>query len=237
MKAHWIQHERTHPVNRDKDPLGLNNACIPDAPAWLNEYHDEIQTKILSRLIGEIYFQNKLLTVLDIGCGSGRWVMRLKNLKLQVTGIDIQKSIIEQNKKLISEVRWFSGDFRECKYDGELFDLITSVTVLQHIPTIEIPHAILTLRENLKKGGHLIALENISFRSETCHGYEISLWEYYFRLAGFKVRKTVPYDSGLFLRMTDHRWLRWMGKYVRHLDLRFDVPRYARHCGFLLEAI
>lgn len=235
MNSHWLEHEKKYPVDREKDPKGLVNACIPTAPAWLNDYHDRIQKKVFRQLLTYIHPAS---SVLDIGCGSGRWIdfMREHGIK-DLTGVDIQKSLIDENRKRMPGIRWIAGDFREQSYGSELFDLITSVTVLQHILPSEIIPTLRFLHRNLKTGGHMIALENISYISNTCFGWRPIQWKELFHSGGFKIVRAIPYDSGLFLQAVDHHGLRWLGRYFRHLDLIFDFPAYSRHFGFLLEAI
>lgn len=99
------------------------------------------------------------LTVADIGAGAGegnllllRWA-RLANVELRVTLVDIHPETCEYAAR-----RW-SGERRISVEQGDLFrlppgraDLVTASLVLHHLPTAELPAALLTLRRAARIG-------------------------------------------------------------------------------------
>jgi len=95
------------------------------------------------RVLTEAYLTRKLpellppgpIRVLDIGCGSGRTVHLLSSLGYsgEYVGLDVQ------NKFQFGEVEGFQkvfiqGDAHDFNPDGKPFDLILSISALEHIP-------------------------------------------------------------------------------------------------------
>jgi SAM-dependent methyltransferase len=83
-------------------------------------------------------------SVLDVGCGVGRWSRRLARAGARVTGVDLAPTMVA-----------------EAKLDlGIRFDRIIGVTVLQHILDSErFERAIDRLEAHLAPGGRIVLLE------------------------------------------------------------------------------
>lgn len=73
---------------------------------------------------------------LDIGCGSGDIVAPLQKRGFYVIGMDISKEVIKLARERFSRnenVELFCCRIEDMNYPSDSFDLVTSVTVLQHI--------------------------------------------------------------------------------------------------------
>ncbi|ODS31628.1 MAG: putative methyltransferase [Candidatus Scalindua rubra] len=63
--------------------------------------------------------------VLDIGCGTGRTTMILKNLSKNYTGLDYSLDMIESCKKRFKNVRFIHGDVRKMdEFEDSEFDYV-----------------------------------------------------------------------------------------------------------------
>jgi SAM-dependent methyltransferase len=103
--------------------------------------------------------------VLDVGCGVGRWSRRLAAAGARVSGIDLSPTMIAQAERRAAE----EGLAARCRFRvqdltgldaGERFDLILSVTVLQHIlDPRALRAAVQRMTAHLAPGGWLVALE------------------------------------------------------------------------------
>jgi SAM-dependent methyltransferase len=112
-------------------------------------------------------------TVLDVGCGVGRWSCRLAARGAQVTGIDISPTMIAQARRRASS----QGLEPRCRFlvedltaldTGARFDLILGVTVLQHIlEPCALSAAVSRMVDHLAAGGTLVLLEAAPARSAT----------------------------------------------------------------------
>lgn len=103
--------------------------------------------------------------VLDIGCGVGRWSRRLAARGAQVTGIDLSPTMIEEARRrsfasgVGERCRFLVQDCAELDVEGP-FDLILSVTVLQHILDVgALRAAVRRIVGHLAPDGRLVVLE------------------------------------------------------------------------------
>jgi SAM-dependent methyltransferase len=104
-------------------------------------------------------------SVLDVGCGVGRWSRLLAAQGALVTGIDLSATMIEQARArsvrdgLAERCRFLVQDVAQLDL-GETFDLIVAVTVLQHLPDADaVRAALLGMRSHLAAQGRLVLLE------------------------------------------------------------------------------
>lgn len=77
-------------------------------------------------------------TVLEVGCGTGIYPIKHKNLfqNIKYTGLDISKSAINFCKKK-SNFSFLAGDFLKMEIN-EKFDLVFSHGVVNHVPDIDL---------------------------------------------------------------------------------------------------
>src|SRR5579859_4098054 len=91
------------------------------------------------KFILELVNDYKAKRILDIGCGTGFFVMSLRAKNISGFGIDIStevfRNIIGVKRKYFSE-----GDVRKIPYKGKSFDGIISIDVLEHIEKKDIPN-------------------------------------------------------------------------------------------------
>jgi ubiquinone/menaquinone biosynthesis C-methylase UbiE len=102
-------------------------------------------------------------SVLDIGCGVGRWSLQLAQSGCSVTGVDISSRMIEIARNRAAATRddcqFLVANAAELDL-GRQFDFILCVTVLQHILDPGTAHrAIARMAAHLAPGGTLVLLE------------------------------------------------------------------------------
>lgn len=99
---------------------------------------------------------NKLL---DVGCGSGQFLYEMKELGMDVQGVEPGELNEEENKKYSLNIK--KSNLIDAKYKKESFDLITINHVLEHLDN---PNETLNeINKILKKDGKLIlAIPNTS---------------------------------------------------------------------------
>ena len=104
-------------------------------------------------------------TVLDVGCGVGRWSRRLAGLGARVTGVDVSPTMVAEARRrtalagLSARCRFLVGDVTRLDVGGR-FTAVLCVTVLQHVlGRSELTRAIRRLERHLAPGGRVLVLE------------------------------------------------------------------------------
>ena len=100
---------------------------------------------------------NNKITILDLGCGDGRFLQKIRNLNFKNTlyGLDISEKMLElANSKNIRMCEFILGDSNYLPYEDKSVDLIVCLNSFHHYSTPEI-----TLKEInriLSKNGRVI---------------------------------------------------------------------------------
>ncbi len=205
MLHYWRSHNQTAArVDWESDPDGLTNVC-QSSIGPVNRYYHRSQLRTLDKLIAGLLPPSPGAQALDVGCGAGRWCRHLAKVGFGVTGIDLQEELIDANHRHDPHIRYVSVAVRD--FDPERpFDLITSVTVLQHLPFPEQRAAARRIAGMLAPRGNLAILENISDRSSSVvFPHRVRGWIELFEDEGLSVKSVLGYDYSPSLR--SYYWL------------------------------
>jgi SAM-dependent methyltransferase len=132
--------------------------------ALLHSYDQPLRLRTVRRILDDLFPEGLTGTrALDIGCGTGDFVDLLNSKGAVVTGFDISPAVIEQAKVRFSgrsSINLLCGSLPDVELPSGAFDLITSVTVLQHIlDDTLLVEALKLLRKALKPDGYMVVLE------------------------------------------------------------------------------
>lgn len=90
--------------------------------------------------------------VLELGCGTGRLLMRLAELAEEAVGVDISEGMAAKPRARGLDVR--IGDICALPFDDDAFDLTCSFKVLAHVQDVKA--AIREAARVTRPGGHLV---------------------------------------------------------------------------------
>jgi ubiquinone/menaquinone biosynthesis C-methylase UbiE len=155
LQSYWESLSRKH-LARSAD--GLEVICFAGMPPWFNRFMHRYQVKAFTRLLsGETFADSD---VLDVGTGVGRWARWYAAWpRARVVGIDIEPERLERATRLGGGPRyeWMPAD--ELRFDDCSFDIVNSVTVLQHVPHETKARAIAEFARVLRPGGRAVLFE------------------------------------------------------------------------------
>jgi 2-polyprenyl-3-methyl-5-hydroxy-6-metoxy-1,4-benzoquinol methylase len=139
---------------------GLAAVCSYGMPSFYNRYIEICQRRALGRWLKRAA---PAASVLDVGCGVGRWSLDLARLGHDVTGVDLSPCMIERAASRAAAAgahcEFLVSDAATLTLD-RTFDSIFCVTVLQHIMDPRRAQiALERLCAHLKPRGRLILLE------------------------------------------------------------------------------
>lgn len=143
-RDYWEERARRH---------GARAAGYSDTA--MDAYEDRLRRSAIERLVG----RGQGLRLLDAGCGSGRWSVRLAEAGWLVTGADISDTLLALAPRA-PNVTYVSGALQDLDLPSSNFDAVLSVTVLQHITDDrDFEAAIENLTRMLRPGGLIAVLE------------------------------------------------------------------------------
>jgi ubiquinone/menaquinone biosynthesis C-methylase UbiE len=146
--------------SRSADAAGLAPVLHPDAPLWFNRLIDRLQVRAVecALALAEIPRGSR---VLDVGCGTGRWLRRYQHLGLQPVGVDATSGMLDRAIENGTTVPLIAADATRLPLADAKFDCVSDITVVQHIPRSLQPQAMREMVRILRPGGILILMELI----------------------------------------------------------------------------
>jgi len=140
------------------DPLKV--VGYPGAPGWFNRFFARSQRRAVAGLIGRENLAGS--RCLDVGCGAGRWCRWLASQgAASVVGVDPTAAILEVAKSVSPGMDFLPMSATQLGFAAESFDVVTCVTVIQHLRPEEQDLAAAELCRVLRPGGLLFVLDLI----------------------------------------------------------------------------
>jgi SAM-dependent methyltransferase len=191
LQAYW---SRVSADFLSRDPEGLAVICYAGLPRWFNAFLDRYQRLAFDRLTRELALAGA--EVLDLGTGVGRWATLFSERgAARVVGVDLERDRLGRAAAQLWQGR---PDYVQMGVDGlafapESFDVVSSVTVLQHVSREVKEQAIVEAARVLRPGGHLILFELTDLHDDAPHVFPESRdsWVALCRASGLRlVRET-----------------------------------------------
>lgn len=187
----------------------LAAVCFPGKSAYYNRFFDRTQIYALEMALRALPLDLRNKQLLDVGCGRGRWLNYFRHRFGAITsGIDLSEEAIQSC--LASGLDAQVASVTALPMPDASFDVLTSITVLLHIPYDQKAKAVSEISRVLKPGGHAILLENTWSKDPSPHVYGLTVeqWTDLFRENGFDrtyasalyfnwFRRTIPSIRGL----------------------------------------
>ena len=138
--------------------------------ANLKATYDRIADEYARRIYGELDhkpFDREMLQdfaekvrggglVCDLGCGPGHVARYLRDLEIDVVGIDLSEKMIEQARKLNPDIEFLQGDMTRLKQqDASLAGIVAAYSII-HLTPSEIPVAFQEMHRVLRSDGWLL---------------------------------------------------------------------------------
>jgi SAM-dependent methyltransferase len=142
------------------DAEGFSAVLHPDVPIWFNATIDRLQERAWRKGLQRCQIKDGA-QVLDVGCGTGRWLRRYSERGLQPVGVDATEGMLKRAAASGLKCPLVVGLAQSLPFDDAAFDLVSAVTVIQHIPSTYQADALNEMARVLRPGGHLLLLELI----------------------------------------------------------------------------
>lgn len=148
------------------DARGLAPVLHPGAPEWFNSTIDRLQERSWRRGLRRCGIAAGA-RVLDVGCGTGRWLRRYRQMQIRALGLDATQDMLRRAVAVGLDSPVVAARAQKLPFRDGAFDLVSDVTVVQHIPSSEQAGVLAEMVRVLRPGGHLLLIELI--RGEAPH--------------------------------------------------------------------
>jgi len=144
------------PDDRPKPPGPFERAVLRERFGY-SELEAPAFHRVLARLFGALAYREAISFVpggrmLDVGCGSGRFLRKMAALGWRCEGLDFSETAVSLCRAAGLDVR--RGDLFSAGLDDASFDLLTARHVIEHVPD---PAAFVREAARiLKRGGRLL---------------------------------------------------------------------------------
>jgi ubiquinone/menaquinone biosynthesis C-methylase UbiE len=142
------------------DAQGFSAVLHPDTPVWFNATIDRLQERAWRKGIQLCQIKDDA-KVLDVGCGTGRWLRRYSERGLHPVGVDATEGMLQRAAAGGLKCPLVVGLAQSLPFADGAFDLVSAVTVIQHIPPVDQGDALKEMARVLQPGGHMLLLELI----------------------------------------------------------------------------
>jgi SAM-dependent methyltransferase len=140
------------------DVEGLAPVLHPGAPLWFNHTIDKLRFRAIRGALALAKLPPDS-RVLDVGCGTGRWVRRYGEMGLRATGVDTTSGMLRLARQRGTPGLLNAGEAYRLPLTDAAFDCVSDITVVRHIPTPLQLQALSEMVRVLKPGGRLILME------------------------------------------------------------------------------
>lgn len=171
-KDYWANLAASH---GSADPNGFSPVLHPDTPPWFNATIDRLQENAWREGLRSCGLPDHSL-VLDVGCGTGRWLRRYLQRNLVPVGVDATEGMLQVAATNGVECQLVVGCAQSLPFDDAIFNLVSAVTVIQHIPPVDHPGVLKEMARVLQPGGHLLLLELIRGQGPHVFSRPPSVW-------------------------------------------------------------
>lgn len=119
------------------------------------EFQLKSPSAYITRCLDKLISNYPNLTVLDIGCGGGRYSLYLKERDIKVFAIDRHEKIASPIKKF--NIPFIQAEMDNLPFDKDQFQMVLSIGVLHNaLSKIEFEKAVFEISRVLKTGGFCI---------------------------------------------------------------------------------
>jgi len=144
----------------------MTNGWDDSAAAWIadmGEHGDFGRRYVLDPVMVPLALDGRPKTVLDVGCGEGRFCRMLAKHGVAVTGIDPTRAFVEEARRRDAASTYIVGGAENLPFEDGAFDLVVSCLSLVDIP--DAPAAIAEMARVMAPGGRLLIANSNGFNT------------------------------------------------------------------------
>ncbi len=138
--------------------MAIFDKSASDYDAWYTDKKGSFVDKVETELAFNMMEIKKGMKILDVGCGTGNFSVKLAKKGCSVTGIDVSDEMLSIARKKASDlnldIELMNMNVNNLSFDDNTFDGIISMTAFEFIE--DAPKALKELLRVVKKGGQVL---------------------------------------------------------------------------------
>ena len=121
---------------------------------WLRAHEQKENLLLIEPFLAEFISFRKYERILDLGCGDGRAAAAISNLGTQIYCLDSSLNMLKNlQRRKIKNLIPINGDAKELPFPDSFFDLVISISMVEHIPYNDLLKVFSEVRRVLKPDG------------------------------------------------------------------------------------
>jgi ubiquinone biosynthesis O-methyltransferase len=193
--------------------MAIFDNVASDYDAWYTDkkgsFVDTVETELAFKMI---QVENGM-KVLDVGCGTGNFSIKLAKMGCSVTGIDISDNMLDIARKKAEEenldIQFLHMNLNELNFKENKFDAVFSMAAFEFVDDEDAPKALEGMLKVVKKNGQVLIgtissnsswgklYQDESFKKNTV--FEYAKFKTLDEMKGWNIEKLVDSGQCLFI--------------------------------------
>ncbi len=138
--------------------MAIFDKSASDYDDWYTDKKGSFVDKVETDLAFKLLEIKDKIKILDVGCGTGNFSVKLANMGCKVTGIDISNEMLNVARKKSAEqnldIEFLNMDLYNLEFEDNTFDAVISMTAFEFVE--DVPKALEELFRVVKKDGQIL---------------------------------------------------------------------------------
>lgn len=140
--------------------MAIFDNAASDYDAWYTDKKGSFVDTVETDLAFKMIHVEKGMKVLDVGCGTGNFSIKLAKMGCNVTGIDISDNMLHIARKKAAEenlpINFMHMDLNDLKFEENEFDAVFSMAAFEFVGHEDAPEALDEMLRVVKEGGQVL---------------------------------------------------------------------------------
>nr|WP_300094551.1 class I SAM-dependent methyltransferase [Sedimentibacter sp.] len=140
--------------------MAIFDSVASDYDAWYTDKKGNFVDTVETDLAFSMIDVERGMNVLDIGCGTGNFSIKLAKMGCNVTGIDISDNMLDIARKKAAEenlpIKFLHMDLNDLKFKENEFDAVFSMAAFEFVDDKDAPKALQGMLRVVKEGGQVL---------------------------------------------------------------------------------
>jgi 2-polyprenyl-3-methyl-5-hydroxy-6-metoxy-1,4-benzoquinol methylase len=153
-----MSEEKRQSYSEKEDRLVFNSHKADNYDSWYNTKKGNIVDEIETKTAFELFQPSTKEKILDVGCGTGNFSIKLAGKGCRVTGVDVAEPMLEKARLKASargfDILFYRQDIIDLKFEDDFFDGVISMAAVEFVPDIK--RAYQEMKRVVKPGGKIL---------------------------------------------------------------------------------